>query len=75
MDPTRVTEAGAAELRAVFSARELPSVISAYTVGLRAAFAVAIGMAGVAVIVSLLCPWSRLPTQKKGEEETGQNAA
>lgn len=37
-------------------------MISAYTQGLQAAFAVAIGMAGIASLMSLLCPWSRLPT-------------
>jgi hypothetical protein len=77
IDHTRVTKAGAAELRNVFAASELPSVIFAYTEGLRAAFAVSIGMAGMAVLVSLLCPWSRLPTSGKGdgEVETEQNAA
>jgi hypothetical protein len=75
VDPTQVTKAGAAELRTVFAASELPSVIFAYTEGLKAAFAFAIGMAGMAVLVSLLCPWSRLPTSGKGEEDTGRDGA
>jgi hypothetical protein len=75
VDPTHVTKAGAAELRTVFAASELPSVIFAYTEGLRAAFAISIGMAGMAVLVSLLCPWSRLPTSGKGEREMEQSAA
>lgn len=56
---------GAAELRTVFSASDLPGIIHAYTEGIKASFAVSIGMAGVAVIMSLLCPWSRLPTHSK----------
>jgi hypothetical protein len=29
----------------------------------------------MAVLVSLLCPWSRLPTSGKGEEDTGRDGA
>ena len=67
LDPTLVIGTGAAELRTVFSASELPGIILAYTDGVKAAFGISIGMAGVAVVISLLCPWSRLPThgQKK----------
>jgi hypothetical protein len=75
VDPTQVTKAGAAELRTVFAASELPSVIFAYTEGLKAAFAIAIGMAGTALLVSLLCPWSRLTTSGKAEEETERDGA
>ncbi|KAF2716480.1 MFS general substrate transporter [Polychaeton citri CBS 116435] len=64
-DLTSVIEAGVAELRTVFPASELSSVTFAYTEGLKVAFAVSIGMAGVPISMSLFCPWSRLPTQGK----------
>jgi hypothetical protein len=42
---------------------------------LKAAFAIAIGMAGTALLVSLLCPWSRLTISGKAEEETERDGA
>ncbi|KAI9656215.1 MAG: hypothetical protein M1821_004878 [Bathelium mastoideum] len=75
VDPVLVIGTGAAELRTVFSASELPGIISAYTHGIKAAFAVSIGMAGSAVVVSLFCPWSRLPTHGKKKKDTEHNAA
>ncbi|KAI9712456.1 MAG: hypothetical protein M1820_001669 [Bogoriella megaspora] len=75
VDPGLVIGTGAAELRAVFSVSELPGIISAYQDGIRATFAVSIGMAGLAVFISLLCPWSRLPTHDKKNKNAEHGTA
>lgn len=51
---------GASELKKVFSPEELPGIILAYMDGIKASFAVAIGMAGVAFLLGFLCPWKKL---------------
>ncbi|KAF1829262.1 MFS gliotoxin efflux transporter glia [Decorospora gaudefroyi] len=60
INPQKVIITGASELRAVFTAEQLPGVLQAYMDGLKAAFAVGIGMAGMAFIASFLSPWKRL---------------
>lgn len=49
----------------MFTESELAEILPAYTNGLRAAFAIAIGMAGVATLLSALLPWEKLPTHGK----------
>jgi MFS transporter, DHA2 family, glioxin efflux transporter len=51
---------GASELRAVFTAEQLPGVIQAYMDGLKAAFAVGVGLVGIAFCASFVNPWKRL---------------
>lgn len=60
VDPLLAVGTGATELRHVFTAEQLPAIIAAYMTGIKAAFAVSIGMAGFAFVISLLCPWKRL---------------
>lgn len=67
MDAPLVLATGAAQLRSVFTESELAGILPAYTNGLRAAFAVAIGMAGFATLLSALLPWEKLPTHEKQE--------
>jgi MFS transporter, DHA2 family, glioxin efflux transporter len=62
VDPGLVIATGATQLRDVFSAEELPGIILAYMHGIRAVFAVAIGIAGTATLLTAFIPWSRLPT-------------
>ncbi|KOS18116.1 putative HC-toxin efflux carrier [Escovopsis weberi] len=62
VDPALVIATGAVELRNVFSPEELPGILVAYMHGLKAVFAVGIGMAGAACLCTAFIPWSRLPT-------------
>lgn len=67
VDPALVIATGASELRNVFSAADLPGVVSAYMVGLKAAFAVAVAFAGVACLSSVLIPFRKMPTHEGAE--------
>lgn len=60
VDPAVVVATGATQLRHVFPADQLPGVIAAYMQGIKATFAVATGMVGIAFLTSLLVPWKRL---------------
>lgn len=62
IDPALVIATGATELRHVFTPDQLPDVILAYMHGLKAVFAVGIGMAGFACLNTAIIPWNRLPT-------------
>ena len=67
MNPQLVVATGATELRSVFGPEQLPGVILAYMEGIKATFAVALGMAGVAFLLSLVCPWKRILGGPPGE--------
>lgn len=56
VDPKALIATGAAELLQVFSPDQIPGILVAYMTGLKAAFAVAIGMAVISFLLSLLCP-------------------
>lgn len=60
IDPFIVTGTGATELRKVFTPEQLTGILVAYMQGIKAAFAVAIGMVGVAVLVSPFNTWHKL---------------
>jgi MFS transporter, DHA2 family, glioxin efflux transporter len=66
LDPTVVIFTGAAELRDVFSAEDMPGILASYMVGLKAAFAVALAWSGVAFLFSLTIPMRKLPTHTAG---------
>ena len=51
---------GAAQLRSVFAPNQLPALVLAYMERIKATFAVALGMAGIAIVLSLACPWKRI---------------
>ncbi|TVY45878.1 putative efflux pump [Lachnellula occidentalis] len=61
VDPKLLISTGATQLSSVFPAEQLPGVLRAYLDGIKASFAVAIGMSGVAFVLSLVVPWKRLP--------------
>ncbi|KAM4062683.1 hypothetical protein HRG_013764 [Hirsutella rhossiliensis] len=52
---------GATGLRTVFTSDELPGILLAYMQGIKAAFAVAIGLCVIGFLDTLIIPWSRLP--------------
>ncbi|KAK4244078.1 MFS gliotoxin efflux transporter glia [Corynascus novoguineensis] len=60
VDPEVLIATGAAELRRVFSPDQMPGIVVAYMAGIKASFAVAIGMAGFSFLLSLLCPWKKV---------------
>jgi hypothetical protein len=62
VDPALVIATGATQLRDVFSAEELPRIITACIHGLKAVWAVATEFVGFATIWCAVIPWSRLPT-------------
>jgi hypothetical protein len=67
VDPGLVLLTGASELRNVFPPDQLPGVLEAYMVGLKAAFAVAIAFSGAAFLCSLAVPMKKLPSHAPGE--------
>lgn len=67
VDPALVIATGASELHNVFGPDVLPGVLQAYMVGLKAAFAVAIGFCGAAFVCSIFIPMRKLPTHAPGE--------
>lgn len=69
MNPQLVVVTGAANLRNVFPPDVLPGVLSAYMVGLKAAFIVAIAFAGSAVLISLAIPMRKLPTHTTDKDK------
>lgn len=60
VDRGLVVVTGTAQLRSLFAPDHLPGIILAYMEGIKATFAVALGMAGVAFVLSLACPWKRI---------------
>lgn len=60
VDPEAVVATGATELRSVFSATQLPGVITAYMSGIRVAFAIVIAGVGISSIFTFFNSWKRL---------------
>ncbi|OQE04513.1 hypothetical protein PENVUL_c032G04602 [Penicillium vulpinum] len=56
VDPLAVYVTGSTELRIVFPAEDIPGIILAYMQGIKAAFAVSIGMFGTAIVLGLILP-------------------
>ena len=54
VEPAQVLALGATELRAFFSPSELEGILRSYMAGLKASWAMGIGLAGIAVLASLL---------------------
>lgn len=79
VDAARLIATGASEIRKAFTPEELPGVLVAYMHGLKAAFAVSIAFCGIAFLVTLVVPWSRLPTHapdaEKGEDAPATESA
>jgi MFS transporter, DHA2 family, glioxin efflux transporter len=60
--PQLVLLTGASELQTVIGPDVLPGVLTAYMVGLKAAFAVALSFCGAAFLCSLAIPMQKLPS-------------
>ena len=60
---------GASELHKVFPPEVLPGVLQAYMVGIKAAFAVAVGFSGAAFISAWFIPWVKLPSHLSEENK------
>ena len=67
VNPAMVLLTGASDIHSAFPEEVLPGVLRSYMIGLKAAFAVAVGFAGIAVLCSLLVPWRKLPTHENGD--------
>ena len=64
INPRVVLEIGATEIRQAFSEDQVPLVINAYMVGLRAVFGISIAAFGVATVIGPFGNWNKL----RGEE-------
>lgn len=64
VNPALVVATGATELRDVFDKADIPGILQAYMSGLRVAYALAIAVAGIAVLVCALVPIKKLDTSK-----------
>ncbi|KAJ5103129.1 Major facilitator superfamily domain general substrate transporter [Penicillium argentinense] len=74
VDAALVGATGATELRDVFTSEQLPGILLAYMRGLKATFAVAIGMSGFAFLSTFIIPWSRLPTHAPAKDSEKDEA-
>ena len=63
LDPSLVLSVGATEIRAIFAPDQIIGILSSYMTGLRAAWALGIGLAGGMVVASLLA--DRISIKKK----------
>lgn len=57
---------GATQLRTHFTAEQLPGVIKTYMSGLKVAYAIAIAVAGISVLITPLVPIRKLDPKKIG---------
>lgn len=64
IDRTLLIASGATQLRTIFTPEQLPIVLNAYLVGIKAAFTIAIGMLGFACFASLLSSWKNFHEQR-----------
>jgi hypothetical protein len=60
VNATTVVATGATQIRNEFPADRVPGVIDAYMSGLKVAFAITIGAAGLAFVVAFFSNWRRL---------------
>ena len=67
VDPQVVVFTGATQLRSVFPSDQLAGILLAYMDGIKASFAVAVGMAGLALMTSFSVPWKNLPVGSPGD--------
>ena len=57
VDPKLVVATGATQLRNVFSAEQLPGILTAYMDGLKLTFALVIALAGITLPIALFAKW------------------
>ncbi|KAH8434261.1 MDR family MFS transporter [Aspergillus melleus] len=68
----KVINAGASDLRNVFSPEDLSGVLVAYMHGLKATFALSIAFCAIALVATLFVPWKRLATHAPEDKEEGE---
>jgi hypothetical protein len=59
VDPMALIATGATQIRATFP-NDIHGVLLAYMAGLKATFAISVGMVGFACLMGLFTPWNRL---------------
>ena len=64
IDPGMVLATGATQIRHAFSAEQVPVILDAYMIGLKAVFAVMIAAYGISTVVSVFGSWERLDEEK-----------
>ncbi|CAN9199355.1 unnamed protein product [Alternaria alternata] len=64
VDPQAVIGTGATQLRQTFSTEDIPGIVVAYMAGIKVALAIAIALAGVAVLAAALTPFKKLNMEK-----------
>ena len=64
VDPGMVLATGATQIRHAFPASQVPVILDAYMVGLKAVFAVMIAAYGISTLVSVFGSWERLDEEK-----------
>ncbi|RAR14043.1 MFS general substrate transporter [Stemphylium lycopersici] len=64
VDPQLVIGTGATQIRNSFTADEVPGILEAYMAGIKVTMAIATGLAGASVLVTLFVPRKRLNVQK-----------
>lgn len=57
LNPAEIIAVGASALRTTYHGAELQGVIASYMDGIQIAFALSIGLCGLAVLASLTVPW------------------
>jgi len=60
VDPAQLLLTGATAIRKVFTAEQVPGILIAYMSGIKATFAIGIGMVGASFVVSIFNSWRRL---------------
>lgn len=63
IDAAAVVATGATQIRAAFSASDVPGIVVAYMAGIKVSLAIPIGATGVALLISLCGRWKRLNTE------------
>lgn len=64
IDPGMVLATGATQIRHAFPAEQVPVILDAYMIGLKAVFAVMIAAYGISTVVSVFGSWERLDEEK-----------
>ena len=66
VSPALVVATGATELRAVFSAEQIPGIVLAYMDGLKLTFALAVALTGVTLPIALFAKWRNVKPEFPG---------
>lgn len=60
VDPAKLLLTGATEIRKAFTPDQVPGILIAYMEGIKATFAIGIGMVGASFVISFFNSWKRL---------------